>query len=132
IAGSDGDADAAKLIVRSGQSLGELPPSAAAVGGFVEPAACSLPFAVLPGSLPRRPEHAVDGLRIGWIERQRHGPRILILVKHFFPRLTAVGGTEDAALLVRTVRMSEHGHEHAIRILRINKDGRYLLAIAKS
>ena len=46
--------------------------------------------------------------------------------------LPAVDGPKDAALLIRAVRMAEHGDEKTIRILGIDHDFRNLLAVAKT
>src|SRR5262249_20200797 len=40
--------------------------------------------------------------------------------------------SENAALLVRAVRMTERGHEHAIRVARIDDDVRDLLGVAQT
>src|SRR5262249_50678545 len=95
IARGDGDADAAEFLLGGGQSLGERPPGVAAVGGLVQPAALSLPGAVLPRPLPRFPQDGVDGPGVGGVEGQGGGSRIVVLGEHLLPGLAAVGGAVD-------------------------------------
>ena len=54
------------------------------------------------------------------------------LVDDFLPGLAAVGGTEKAALFVRTVGMAEHGGENSIGIARIDGQRGDLLAVAQA
>ena len=46
--------------------------------------------------------------------------------------LPAVGRSKDAALLVRAVRMPEHGDEQPVRVARVDDDLRDLLAVAQA
>src|SRR5437870_11671289 len=77
----------------------------------------------LPGRLTRGPQHGEYRLRIRRVEDDVHAADILVLVEHLLPRRPAVGRAEHAALLVRAVRMPEHGDEHAVRVARIDQDG---------
>ena len=48
------------------------------------------------------------------------------------PRLAAVGGAIDAALIAWSERMPEHGSEHAVRIAGIDGKGRNLLRVVEA
>src|SRR5476649_295491 len=106
-------------------------PGHAAVGRLEQAAPGTGEVAVLPRPLPRLPQDGVDGLRIRRVEGHVDRTGILIAIEHFLKRHTAVGGAKDAALLVRSVRMSEHCDEEAIGIGRIDLDHRNLLTVAQ-
>ena len=54
------------------------------------------------------------------------------LVENFLERASAVGRTENAALLVRAVRMAENRDEEPVWIGRVDDDLRNLLAVAQA
>jgi len=56
---------------------------------------------------------------------------VLVFVECLREGLAAVGGKEHAAFLIRPVGMSGDRNQHALRVLGIDRQGRYLLAIAQ-
>src|SRR5207237_5152304 len=114
------------------ESLGELSPGGSAVARFVQPAARSLPGAILPRSLTCGPNDCVHRLRIGGVERQRGGTGIFISVEDLLPCFAAVARAKDAAFRVGAVRMSEHGSEQAVGVARVNDERRDLLPVAQA
>src|SRR6185295_1449656 len=107
-------------------------PGVAAVSGFVKPAAGTLPRAVFPRPLTRRPQVSVNDFRVLRIEGERDRAGVLVFVENFLPRLAAVRRAKHAALFVRAVRMSESGDVDEIRIARIDEDRADLLCVAQS
>src|SRR5205823_3427662 len=103
-----------------------------AVGRFIETAVRPLERAVLPRPLPRLPQRRIDGLRVRRIDGHFDAARVLVAVQDLVERLAAIGGAENAALGVRSVRVAEDGDEEAVRIVRVDGDGRDLLAIAQT
>src|SRR4029077_2960977 len=55
-----------------------------------------------------------------------------IFVKNFFERLASMGGGENAALLVRAIRVAFDGHEQAIRIFGVDENRGDLLSVAEA
>ncbi len=55
-----------------------------------------------------------------------------VLEEHALEGAAAVGRPEDAALLVRTVRMAERGDEQAVRVLRVDGEFGNLLRVAQA
>src|SRR5713226_6804577 len=133
VAGGDGRTDATDTFGLAGQSLGELPPSVATVGGFVESAAGPV---VATAGRPRRtargPHAGEDHLRVAGIEDQIHAADVFVFVENLLPGLAAVERTEHAALGVRPVGMSLGRDEQAIGIFGIDDDGCDLLRVAQS
>src|SRR4029079_3436094 len=107
-------------------------PRVTAVSCLVETAARTLPRAVLPRSLSRRPKICVDDFRIAWIESERDGSGVLVLIKNLLPRFATIGRTKHAALFVGAVRMTERSDVNEIRIARIDEDRADLLGVAQA
>ena len=87
---------------------------------------------VLPRPLPLLPQRRVDDVRVRRIDVDVVAAGVLVLVQDLLERLAAVGRAEDAALLVRAVRMAEHRDEQPVRIARIDGDLRDLLRVAQA
>src|SRR6266446_2789520 len=133
IAGRDGRTDAADTFGFTRQSFGELPPSGATVGGFVETAPRSgVATAGRPWRTARGPHAGEDYLRVARIEDKIHAANIFILVENLLPCLAAVERTVNATLGVRAVRMPLGCDEEAIGILGIDDDGCDLLRVAQA
>ena len=131
-AGRNREPDAAQAILKRRQAASQRLPAASAVSRFEQPDAGTGEPAVLPGRLSGLPQHGVDSLRIGRIEGQIDSAGVFIFVEHLFEGPASVGRAEDAALVVGTVRMSQHGDEQAVRVVRIDDDQRNLLAVAQA
>ena len=114
------------------QAFRQLAPGCAAIRGFENASAVSVPGGIFPGALPGFPQRCVDRFRMCGIDFDVVGAGVLVLVEHLFKSLAAVGGTENAALRVRTVGMAEHRDKKAIGIARIDGDLRNLLAFAEA
>ena len=71
-------------------------------------------------------------MRIAGFKRQIGGADIFVFIQNLLKRLTAIGGTKDAALLVWSVGMTFHCDEQAIRILGIDENCGDLLCVAKA
>src|SRR4029077_1446738 len=56
------------------------------------------------------------------IESDVDATGVFIFIKNFLPCLAAVGGAKDAALGIRTVRMTQGGYKNDIRIFGIDDD----------
>src|SRR6185295_18163337 len=131
IASRDVEADAPETLREIGQPLRQRDPMVAAIGRLPEPAAGSLPRAVLPRPLPRRPERRVDRVGLRWVDAERDRAGVLVAVEHSLERLAAILRPKDSALFVRPVRMAERRDEQAPRIARIDDDRPDLLAVAQ-
>src|SRR5271167_336616 len=104
-------------------------PGVAAIGGFIETAAGAVEAEARgPGWTARGPQAGVNHLGVAGIEDEIHAACVFVFVEDFLKGLTAVEGTEDAALGVRAVGMALDGDEEAIGILGIDDDGCDLLS----
>ena len=134
-AARNGDADAADVIIGCRKSFGERMPSISAIGGFEEAAAGSdkgFAAANFPWRHTRSPQRGVNCLRICRIEGEIGGTGVFVLIKNFLKSLAAVGGAEDAALGVWTIRMAFGGDENAVGIFRIDENRGDLLRVAET
>ena len=132
VARSDRDADPAQALGGGGETLRQLPPVVPAVGRDEEPAARpAVSVAVLPGTLPRRPEDRIDLVGICRIESEIDRSRVLVLVEDLPPGLPAVGRAEHAALRIGAVGVPQHGDEEALRVARVHQDRPDLAAVGK-
>ncbi len=96
------------------------------------PAAGARPHRVLPGPLALLPERGVHRVGVRRVDVHVVAAGVLVLVEHLLERPPAVGRSEDAALVVRPVRMAEGGDEHAVGAARIDLDPRDLLRVAEA
>src|ERR1043166_5795077 len=126
------DPNAPRSLFKSGQAVCQWAPGVAAIGGLVESAARSLPRAIFPRSLSRRPKVRVDDFRIAWIESECDGAGVLVLIENLLPVFTAVGRTKHSAFFVWPVRMPERCDVHQIRIARIDEYRSDLLHVPKA
>ena len=128
----DADADAPEAVVLEvRESLGEAAPGAAAVGRFVEAAAGSFEVAVLPRPLARFPQRREDRAWIRRVEQHVGRAGVGVAVEHLLESRPAVDRAEHAALLVRPVRVAEHGDEQPVGVAGIDGDLRNLLRVAQ-
>ena len=112
---------------------GELMPRAAAVDRLVEPAAGPVRGRIgVPWRPPSLPQRGINDVGIARLEREVDRPSVGVLEKRLGPGLAAISRAEDAALLVRPVRMAQSGYEYDVRVARIDEDLRDLLRIGKS
>ena len=127
------DADAAQPVLGEGrQAADDGPPGGAAVRRLVDAAAGPVEDAVLPGRLPRLPEHGVGGARVRRIEDDVHGAGVLVAIEDLLEGLASVRRPEEAALRTRAVRTAQHGHQQAVGIARVDRDLRDLPALAQA
>ena len=140
-----GDANSAQAVGARRQAFRQLAPRVAAIRGFVEPASRRVDhFAVarrederlaaanLPRRNPRRPEIGINDLWIRRIEDQISRAGVFVLVENLLPTQPAVGRTKNAALRIRAIRMSDGRDKNAIRVARIDQNGRNLLRVAQA
>ena len=139
--GGDGGVQAARVAGRDGhvcllhfgKALGQLAPGLAAVGGFEDAAVrAGVLVAEFPRAFAGFPQRGVEDIGIGRVHGDVGRAGVLVDVKHFPPVLAAVGGGEDAALLVRAIGMPQHGGEQAVRVARVHGQRGNLLAVAKA
>src|SRR5690606_38815440 len=79
-----------------------------AVGGL-EQAGGTATAPHLPGGTIYLPDGGIDHLGVVGVQDQVGSPSLVTLIKDLFPRLSAVGGLEDPALLVGAERMAQYG-----------------------
>ena len=103
------------LIDAARQALRQRLPRRAAVGRLEDAAVGALPRAVFPRPLPLLPHRGVDDVGVGGIDVDVLAAGVHVLEQHALEVLAAVGGAEDAALLVGSVRVAERGDEEAVR-----------------
>ena len=120
------------LINAVGQSLRQLLPRRAAVGGLEDPAVRALPRAVLPRTLPLLPHRRVDDVRVRGIDVDVLAAGVLVLEQHALEGAAAVGRAKDAALLIRPVRMAERRDEQPVRVPRVDRELGNLLRVAQA
>ena len=114
------------------EPVGERLPRGPAVGRLEDPAARARPHRVLPRPLPLLPQRGVHDVRIDRVDVDVVPARVLVLVEHLLKGLAAVERSEDAALLVRPVRMAERSDEQAVGVARIDVDARDLLGVVET
>ena len=78
------------------------------------------------------PQGGEQGFRVRGIHFDGDGARVVIDIKDLFPGLASVERPEDAALLVRSIRMTEAGNEHDVGIRRMNDETTHLLDVSES
>ena len=75
---------------------------------------------------PRRPsclpQRSVNRSRISRLERQINRSRVLVVEQNLLPLLSSVFRTKNAALLVRSVRVSQRRHKNPVRVARIHQN----------
>ena len=112
--------------------VGQRFPRRATVDRLEDAAIGAGPNRIFPRPLPLFPHGGVDRIGIGWIDVDVVATGVLVLREHLLKRLSAIGRAIDAALLIRSVGMSQRGHEEPVGILGIDGDARNLLRIAQS
>ncbi len=121
VARGDPDADAAQPLRRRREAARQRLPRRAAVGGLEQAARRpDVGVVVLPRALAGRPERRVHRLRVRRVEREIDRAGVLVFVENLLPGLSAVERAEHAALVVRTVRVAERGHEDAVGAERVD------------
>src|SRR5437870_324680 len=83
-------------------------------------------------SPPPIPQAGVDDVGVFRIEFKIGSAGVLVLRQHLLERASAIRRPEDAALSIRSVRMSEDCDEQAIRVAWVNDDHRDLLSVAQA
>src|SRR5579859_399846 len=107
-------------------------PSLAAVRGFENPPARSLILIpVFPWAEAQFPHRCVNDPGIRRINLHIGSADVLAFRKHLLPILPAVGRKIDSPLFIRTIGMSQHRGENAVRIMRIDSKSGYSLAVAE-
>ena len=126
----DGNTDASPIAI--GKSVaGELRPSRAAVGRAINPSAGALYWSV---GAPRRPMRSPcageENVRVCSGDRQIGDADVRAFVEHVRPGRAAVGGLEDAALVVRTIGVAERADVDNVGIAGIDDDAADLPRVA--
>ena len=91
----------------------------AAVVGAPEPRARPA-LAEVPRPARARPRRGVDARRVGRVEEDVDGARVVVEAEHALPRPAAVVGPVDAALSVRRVQVADGGHERHVRVVAVD------------
>ncbi len=81
IARGDGEVGLYEAIGAGGNAVGEGTPGGAAIGGFENAAAGSVPRTVFPGALPCFPERGVDDVGIAWIDLNVTGAGVFVFAE---------------------------------------------------
>src|SRR5437660_12002700 len=97
-------------------------PGAAAVVRLEDPPVAIAPGAVFPRALTRLAKARVHDVGVFGIELEVGCAGVLVFVENLQEAASAIGRSENAALLVRPVRMTEHGDEQPVGIPRIHDD----------
>src|SRR6185437_8311167 len=118
--GGDGDVDLAKRRVRQAVA-GELGPGEALVGGLVEAAGGAAGF-LAPGFLLELPHAGEEDARIGTVHVEAAAASAFVHEERFGPVDAAVGGTEHAAVGLRTVGGADRAGEHDVGVPGIHHD----------
>ena len=133
VARRDCHADAREpVVVERRKTFVDGPPGGATIVRLEDAGATTAKVRVLPGCLPRFPQHGVHNVRVLGVEREIRGAGVGPLVEHLLERSSPVARSEDATLLVCPVRVSEHRHPQPVRLFRVNDDLRDLLPVAKT
>src|SRR5207237_7211145 len=77
------------------------------------------------------PERRIDDVRVRRVDAHVVAARVLVFVEHLLEGVSPVGGSENAALGVRTVRVAERRDEEAIGIARVDVNHRDHLRVAQ-
>ena len=135
IAWRDSNSDAREAIFSRGQTCGDWPPGAAAIGGLVQAAAGDdegFAAANFPGSDARSPESREESLRVAGIHDDIGGAGVFVLIQNLLECLASIERTENTAFGVRAVGVPLGCHKYAIRIFRIDDDSGDLLRIVEA
>src|SRR5579885_2091041 len=97
-------------------------PVIAAVGGFEDTAVGAAPGAVLPRSLAGLPQACIKHAAIFGVHLDIGTASVFVFVKHLLKRFAAVRRPVNAAFLVGTIGMPEHGDKNGVRVLGIDHD----------
>ena len=98
-------------------------PGHAAVARGEEPAAGTAAVAA-PGVDLERPHPGEEDARVLRVHRDVGAAGVLVGEERLGPGLAAVGGAEDAALLLRAVGVAERARQHDVGILRVDHEAR--------
>src|SRR5262249_53956784 len=134
IARRDGDVGLHESVsaVRAGQPVRQLLPRRPAVRRLEDAAVRAVPRPVFPGALARLPQAGVHDVRIFRIELDVRRAGVLVLEQPLLKGAPAVGRSEDAALVARSIWVAERRDEHAVRIAWVDDDVRDLLGVAEA
>src|SRR5260370_6288366 len=117
---SGGDGDASPSPVAGGKTVpSDLCPGDSAVDRFIYTTARTKHRPLLPGLSNYLPQSGIDHAGIFRFESQIHSAGKVVLVQHLLPRLAAVHGTQNPALLVRPEFMPDRSHQHDVRVPRL-------------
>src|SRR5579859_4374171 len=104
-----------------------------AVSRTIQPAARAARRGInAPGRSARLPQRGKYGCRIPRLECEVNRAGVLIMEQHFLPVSASIFRTKDAALLVRSISVTQCGHEDAVCVMRIHQDPSDLARIAQS
>ena len=117
----DGDADPPQLAGRQAVVRSQAHPFGTAVVGDVQPAARPA-RAEEPRPASERPHRREELVGVLRVDHQVGDARARVHVQDALPRLAAVGGLVDAALLAVTPRRSHGAHVHRARVRRMDDD----------
>ncbi len=107
-------------------------PGLAAVNGFEDAAASSVPRTVLPGAFACFPKRCVSRVRIPGIDQHIRAAGVFVLVQDLLESTAAVSRAKDAALFVRSIRMSGDRDQEMFGIAWVNRDLRNLLTVTQA
>src|SRR6266849_9834337 len=95
----------------------------ASITRAIKPAARSVGRGVdAPRRPSRLPQRDKNRFRISRFECQIDRAGVFVVKENFLPALSTIFRTEDAALLVRPVSMTQRRHKNLIRIARVHDD----------
>ena len=107
-------------------------PSGASIGRLEHAAIGAGKGAILNETLLLLPKRRIENVRVARIEAHVVGAGVLVFVEDLLETRPAIGGTENASLRIRAVRMSQHGDKQAVRIFGIYFNIRDHLRIAQA
>src|SRR5205807_6767642 len=110
----------------------ELLPVLAAIGGFKNATAGSVPRTVFPWAFARLPQGGVSDVGVAGIDLHVGAADVFVAIENFGESLATISRTKNAALLVGTIGMAGDGNQNLAGIARIDGDLRDLLAVAQA
>ena len=128
VAPVDGQPDPPLVALR--QSVGQLGPRVAAVGGAVDAAAGSAAVEApgAPSALVRGRE---ERARVRRVHDQVDGAGVVVDVQDLLPRVAAVGGAVDAPLRVGPPQVADRRHVSHVRIPRVDLNARDVVRVGQ-
>src|SRR5579872_1949372 len=103
-------------------------PGSATVGRAIE-AASGTTATQAPGRALDFVHRSKGNVGIVWIKDDVDGTGLVVLVKNLFPCLSAIRRTENSALSIGAICVSQSSDQHDVRITRVDDDGADVLRI---